>query len=246
MVCALTMTACAGATSAKKYGIEVVQEYPHDATSYTQGLFFDEEGKMCESAGLYGSSSYRKNIGIESGKCEKKIDFEDKYFIEGSCVLNGELFLLTWREHLAFVYDANSLEFKRAYKFPRQGWGLTTDGKQLIASDGSHLIHFLDTGFKRQRSIEVTLDGKKVRGLNELEWIDGKIWANVYLTDEILIINPGNGNVEGIIDCTGLLPRGLHDKNTDVLNGIACDGERIFLTGKCWPRLYEVKLVEKE
>ena len=244
-VCGLLMTACAGATGTKRYGVEVVKEYPHDVTSYTQGLFFDG-GTLNESAGRYGRSSYRKNIDLESGACERKIGFEDKYFIEGSCVLGGELFILTWREHLAFVYDADSLTFKRAHRFPRQGWGLTTDGKQLIASDGSHVIHFLDTQFKRLRHIEVTLDGEKVKYLNELEWIDGKIWANVYLTDNILIINPEDGTVEGIVNCKGLLPRKLREPETDVLNGIACDGQRIFLTGKCWPRLYEVKLVEKE
>ncbi|MBP5398276.1 MAG: glutaminyl-peptide cyclotransferase [Bacteroidales bacterium] len=238
------LTACAGSSAVRKYTVEVVAEYPHDTLSYTQGLFF-HNGRLQESAGEYGHSSFRKDVDLETGRCARRLDFEAQYFAEGSTVLGGELFILTWLEHVAFVYDADSLIFKRAHRFPRQGWGLTTDGKQLIASDGSHQLHFLDTQFKRLRSIEVTLDGKMLPRLNELEWIDGRIWANIYQSDRIAIINPSDGKVEGLIDCKGLLPKQLRTKGTDVLNGIATDGGRIFLTGKNWPRLYEVKLVEK-
>lgn len=244
MACVLTMTACAGPSAVRKYTVEVVKEYPHDTLSYTQGLFF-HNGRLQESAGGYGQSSFRKDIDLATGRCTRRMDFDAKYFAEGSAELGGELFILTWLEHVAFVYDADSLVFKRAHRFPRQGWGLTTDGKQLIASDGSHQLHFLDRQFKRLRSIEVTLEGKKLPQLNELEWIDGRIWANIYQSDRIAIIHPSSGAVEGIIDCKGLLPKHLRTKDTDVLNGIATDGKSIFLTGKNWPRLYEVKLVEK-
>ena len=240
----LTLSSCAPA-GVQQYRLEVVAEYPHDTEAYTQGLFF-QDGKLQESAGNYGRSSFRKNIDLESGTCERKLDFEDKYFIEGCCVLDGELFILTWREAVIFVYDAATLEFKRAHRYPRQGWGLTTDGRQLIASDGSSRLYFFDKQIKLARKVEVTMDEKPVLYLNELEWIDGKIWANVYQEDYIVIINPDNGKVEGKVDCRGLLPRSLRTRNTDVLNGIAYDGRRIFLTGKYWPRLYEIKLQPKQ
>ncbi len=241
---ALALTAC-GVENVQQYKVQVINEHPHDIEAYTQGLFF-QNGMLQESAGGYGKSSFRKNVNLESGACERKLDFEDKYFIEGSCVLDGELFILTWREAVLFVYDATTLEFKRAHRYPRQGWGLTTDGKQLISSDGSSRLYFFDKQIKLARKIEVTMDEKPVLYLNELEWIDGKIWANVYQEDYIVIINPDNGKVEGKVDCRGLLPRSLKKRNTDVLNGIAYDGERIFLTGKYWPRLYEIRLVEKK
>ena len=239
-----TLTSCAS-VGVQQYKLEVVNEYPHDTEAYTQGLFF-QDGILQESAGGYGHSSFRKNINLESGACERKLDFESKYFVEGSCVLDGELFILTWCEAVVFVYDAATLEFKRAHRYPRQGWGLTTDGKQLIASDGSSRLYFFDKQFKLLRKIEVALDEKPVFYLNELEWIDGKIWANVYQEDYIVIIHPESGKVEGKVDCRGLLPRSLRTRDTDVLNGIACDGQRIFLTGKNWPRLYEIKLLEKK
>ena len=244
VLAALALTAC-GVESVQQYKLEIIHEYPHDTEAYTQGLFF-QNGILQESTGGYGHSSFRRNINLESGGCERKLDFDSKYFIEGSCVLDGELFILTWREAAVFVYDANTLAFKRAHRYPRQGWGLTTDGKQLIASDGSARLYFFDKQFKLLRKTEVTLDEKPVIYLNELEWIDGKIWANVYQEDYVVIINPENGKVEGKIDCRGLLPRSLKTGNTDVLNGIAYDGQRIFLTGKNWPRLYEIKLLKKE
>ena len=240
----LAVSACAPA-GVQQFKLQVVNEYPHDIEAYTQGLFF-QDGMLQESAGGYGKSSFRKNVDLESGACERKLDFENKYFVEGSCMLDGELFILTWQEAVIFVYDAATLEFKRAHRYPRQGWGLTTDGRQLISSDGSSRLYFFDRNIKLARKIEVTMDEKPVLYLNELEWIDGKIWANVYQEDYLVIINPENGKVEGKVDCRGLLPRSLRTRSTDVLNGIAYDGERIFLTGKYWPRLYEIRLEEKK
>ena len=145
---------------------------------------------------------------------------------------------------MIFIYDATTLEYRSTYSYPREGWGLTTDGKSLISSDGSSRIYFLTPELKFERSINVTLNGRAVRYLNELEWIDGRIWANVYTTDTIVIINPDTGIVEATVDCEGLLPERLRTSDTDVLNGIAVDSEgRIFMTGKNWPELYEVKLV---
>ncbi|MDE6146821.1 MAG: glutaminyl-peptide cyclotransferase [Bacteroidales bacterium] len=239
------IASCADA-KVRHYVIETVAEYPHDTESYTQGLFF-VDGQMYESTGLHGKSSFRK-IDIETGKAIEKLDFDKKYFVEGSSVLGGELFILTWESRVAFIYDAATMEYKSTWKYPREGWGLTTDGKQLIASDGSATLYFMDSRFNVQRKVQVTFEGRPVGLLNELEWIDGKIWANVYTSNEIVIIDPKDGKVSGIIDCRGLLPRALRRPSTDVLNGIAIDDAtgKIYLTGKNWPRLYEIRLVEKK
>ena len=181
---------------------------------------------------------------MQSGQALTKLPFNKKYFVEGSVILGDKLYILTWTNKVVFIYDANTLEYRSTYSYPREGWGLTTDGKSLISSDGSSRIYFLTPELKFERSINVTLNGRAVRYLNELEWIDGRIWANVYTTDTIVIINPDTGIVEATVDCEGLLPERLRTYDTDVLNGIAVDSEgRIFLTGKNWPELYEVKLV---
>lgn len=235
---------CAGCSArVKQYKVEVVKEYPHDTGAYTQGLFFDG-GRFFESTGQFGESSFRE-VELATGKVLSKMNFQQKYFGEGSVMLGGNLYILTWLNKVAFVYDAETLEYKQTYSYPREGWGLTTDGKSLIASDGSSRLYFLSPEFKQERYVDVKMDGRAVRNLNELEYIDGKVWANVYMTDLIVIINPSDGTVEASIDCTGLLPRNLREPRTDVLNGIAQDPAtgKIYLTGKYWPRLYEVRLV---
>lgn len=230
----------------REYKVQVVKEYPHDASSYTQGLFF-HKGQMYESTGQYGSSTFRV-VDMESGKPLKKLDFNKKYFAEGSVVMGENLYILTWESKVAFVYDANTLSYKSTYSYPREGWGITTDGKQLIASDGSQKLYFMDGSYNVKKTVNVTLNGRPLRLLNELEYIDGKVWANVYTSDIIVIINPDSGVVEATIDCTGLLPKQLTGPDTDVLNGIAYnpDTKKIYLTGKNWKRLYEIKLVEKK
>lgn len=240
----LVLVSCAEA-KVKEYGLQVVAEYPHDTGSYTQGLFF-HEGNMYESTGVYGKSTFRL-VDLKTGEALKRLDFGKKYFVEGSVILNDNLYILTWESRLAFVYDAKTLEYKSTWKYPREGWGITTDGKHLIASDGSANLYFMDENFAQKRKVLVTVDGRPVRFLNELEYIDGKIWANIYTSDEIVIINPKDGRVEGVIDCRGLLPKSLKTVTTDVLNGIAYDPqtEKIYLTGKNWPKLYEIELVEK-
>lgn len=239
------LLSCADA-KVKEYRLEVVQEYPHDTESYTQGLFF-HEGNMYESTGLHGKSTFRK-VDILTGEALEKMNFDKKYFVEGSVVMGDNLYILTWESRIAFVYDAKTLEYKSSWKYPREGWGITTDGNQLIASDGTANLYFMDENFALDRKVIVKYEEAPVRFLNELEYIDGKIWANVYTADEIVIINPKDGRVEGVIDCRGLLPKNLHTSSTDVLNGIAYDpeNENIYLTGKNWPRLYEVKLIEKK
>jgi glutamine cyclotransferase len=223
-----------------------VAEYPHDTESYTQGLFFND-GQMYESTGLHGKSTFRM-VDMQTGKALKRLDFDDKYFVEGSVMWKGNLYILTWETKMAFVYDAETLEYKSTWKYPREGWGITTDGKQLIASDGSANLYFMNENFALDRKVRVTVEDRPVRFLNELEYIDGKIWANVYTSDDIVIINPKDGRIQGVVDCRGLLPEKLRTPVTDVLNGIAynpADG-KIYLTGKNWPKLYEVRLVEKK
>ena len=243
---ALGMFACLGCSAkVREYRIETVNEYAHDRGAYTQGLFFNG-GRLYESTGQYGESTLRI-VDLETGEVERRLDFNRKYFVEGSVILGDKLYVLTWTNRVAYVYDAATLEYEGAYSYPRDGWGLTTDGKSLIASDGSSRVYFLTPEFQLERSVNVKMDGRPLRNLNELEWIDGKIWANVYLTDMIAIINPADGTVEATVDCSGLLPKSLRTRDTDVLNGIALDPAtgKIYLTGKYWPRLYEVKLVEK-
>ena len=188
----------------ERYKIEVVKAYPHDTGSYTQGLFW-HDGSLYESTGLNGKSTFRK-VDLQSGQALTKLPFNKKYFVEGSVILEDKLYILTWTNKVIFIYDANTLEYRSTYSYPREGWGLTTDGKSLISSDGSSRIYFLTPELKFERSINVTLNGRAVRYLNELEWIDGRIWANVYTTDTIVIINPDTGIVEATVDCEGLLP----------------------------------------
>lgn len=234
-----------GDKAVKEYNVEVVAKYPHDTQSYTQGLFF-QDGQMYESTGIKGKSTFRK-IELETGNSLKRLDFDSKYFLEGSVMFKDNLYILTWETKVAFVYDAETLGYKSTWKYPREGWGLTTDGKQLIASDGSSTLYFMDENFALQRRVIVKYEDRPVRWLNELEYINGKIWANVYMTDDIVIINPKDGRVEGIIDCRGLLPKQLRTPETDVLNGIAYNPEdgKIYITGKNWPELYEIRIVEK-
>jgi len=243
IIAATAFVSCS--TIKKDYTVEVIAEYPHDVHAYTQGLFF-HDGHFYESTGQCGKSNFRE-VNLETGEVIRKFDLPAEYFGEGSIILGDKLYYLTWESYKAFVYNAETWEMEGSYKYPREGWGLTTDGKQLIASDGSNKIYFLDENYKFIRKISVTLNEKPVRWLNELEWIDGKIWANIYMTDMIVIINPHNGKVESTIDCKGLLPDKLRKKDTDVLNGIAYDkaNGKIYLTGKNWPRLYEIKLVKK-
>lgn len=243
IVLSLFASSCVNA-KVRQYKAQVVAEYPHDRTSYTQGLFF-YEGQMYESTGLNGKSTFRK-VDIRTGKALFRLNFDRRYFLEGSVEKDGNIFMLTWQNNVAFVYDAKTLKYKKSYSYPREGWGLTTDGKSLIASDGSANLYFLDDDFRTARKVTVRLNGRPVNDLNELEYIDGKIWANVYLTDLIVIVNPADGNVEATVDCSGMLPSRLRYDDTDVLNGIAYNplNGKIYLTGKNWCRLYEIKLAE--
>ena len=244
ILCLVVAAVSCGTTKVRQYSVRVVKEYPHDVTSYTQGLFFHGDS-LYESTGQYGESTFR-TVDLETGEALSRMDFSRKYFIEGSVIFGEDLYILTWESKVAFRYDAATHKYKSSVSYPREGWGLTTDGKQLIASDGSSFLYFMDADLNVQRRQRVTMDGKSVSYLNELEYIDGKIWANVYTSDTIVIIDPADGKVEATVDCRGLLPYRERTAETDVLNGIAVDRDgRIFLTGKKWPRMYEIELVKK-
>ena len=239
------LCACVSSAQVRQYMVKVQQQYPHDVTSFTQGLFFDE-GQLYESTGLYGMSTFRK-VDLATGKALRKLDFSDKYFVEGSVTLGDSLYILTWTSRVAFIYDKNTLEYIATRSYPRAGWGLTTDGESLIASDGSSRLYFMDKELRVKKTLNVKLHGKPLKYLNELEYIDGKIWANVYTTGMIVIIDPQTGLTEAVVDCSGLLPARLRTSETDVLNGIAHNSitGKTYITGKKWPLLFEITLEEK-
>jgi glutamine cyclotransferase len=228
-----------------QYTYEVVHVWPHDRGAFTQGLLY-LDGVLYESTGLNGESSLRK-VELETGKVLKKISLPQQYFAEGLALKDNKLFQLTWQEHKCFVYDLATFEQKKEFTYPTEGWGLTTDGQQLVLSDGSAKIRFLDPDtFEVKRTIDVTAGGKPVPYLNELEYVKGEIFANIWTTSYIVRIDPANGQVVGIIDLTGLLPP--EDRaGTDVLNGIAYDPatDCLFVTGKHWPKLFEIRLKPK-
>lgn len=225
-------------------GYRVIHTYPHDHNAFTQGLIF-VDGHLYESTGEDGHSSLRM-VDLATGRVLQDAPLENKYFAEGLTNWGSTLVQLTWLSHVGFVYDRFSFRLLRTFKYNYEGWGLTQDGKNLIESDGSSTLRFLNpTTFKVVRSIYVTDRGKAVQELNELEYIHGEIYANVWHTDRIARISPVTGQVLGWIDLAGLLPPDKHPGPEGVLNGIAYDAahDRLFVTGKLWPLLFEIKVV---
>jgi glutaminyl-peptide cyclotransferase len=225
------------------YTYEVIVTWPHDRAAFTQGLVF-RDGALLESTGLNEHSSLRE-VELKTGRVLKQISVPNEFFAEGLAVLNGHAFQLTWRNGRAFVYDVDTFRKEREFTYEGEGWGLTTDGHSLILSDGTNRIRFIDPEtFRVVRTIEVSAAGKPVDQLNELEWINGEIFANVWQTDRVVRIDPTSGQVRGVIDFSGLLPAGERVVGTDVLNGIAYDPatDRLFVTGKKWPKIFEVRL----
>jgi glutaminyl-peptide cyclotransferase len=226
------------------YGYSIVRSYPHDPEAFTEGLEF-RDGFLYESTGLNGKSSIRK-VKLETGEVVQNRNISRDYFGEGITFWKDDLFELTWISGVAFVYDAKTFELKKSFNYTGEGWALTHNASELIMSDGTPELRFIDPAtFKEGRRLTVTDAGVPVRYLNELEWIKGEIYANVYTTDYIARIDPSNGHVTGWIDLRGMLPR-QNDGNT-VPNGIAYDaaGDRLFVTGKYWPKLFEIKLTSR-
>ncbi len=230
----------------RRYGYEVVNVYPHDENAFTQGLVF-YDGHLYESTGLRGRSSLRK-VELQTGTVLVSTPLHDNHFGEGLAVCQDRILQLTWQARVGFVYDPEGLTLVDSFTYESEGWGLTCDGVRLIMSDGSPRLYFRQPeSFRVEYYVNVHDETTPVERLNELEFIDGMVYANVWQTDRIAIIDPADGLVTGWIDLSGLLDTMEVTARVDVLNGIAYDaaGDRLFVTGKLWPWLFEIRLVER-
>jgi glutamine cyclotransferase len=231
------------APPAPQYGFRVVKTYPHDRSAFTQGLEY-RDGFLYEGTGQVGRSTLRK-VKLETGDVLQSYDLPQPFFGEGITVLPQQILQLTWQSQTGFIYDKTNFRVVKSFSYPGEGWGMTNDGKQIYMSDGTAQIRVWDlASLKEIKRINVSDMGKPVTQLNELEFVRGEIWANVWQTDRIARISPGDGRVLGWIDLTDILPKAERSNSDAVLNGIAYDAttDRIFVTGKLWPKLFEIKL----
>ena len=223
---------------------EVIATYPHDPSAFTQGLTINQ-GKLYESTGPYGNSSLRR-VHLESGRIEKILELGENYFGEGITIFGKKLYQLTWRSRIGFVYDLETFDVVNTFGFSGEGWGLTNDNQHLIVSDGSSSVRFLDPEtFNVIKRINVKENNLPVTQLNELEYINGEIWANIWHEDRIARISPRTGEILGWVDLSDLYPRSSRG-NENVMNGIAFDQktQNLFITGKNWPSLFEIKVTQ--
>lgn len=243
--CAASLSAQSAAAAKHMDAYQVVHVYPHDASAFTQGLVF-ADGHLYESTGLNGRSSVRM-VDLSTGQIQKNYDVPADYFAEGLTVWGNTLVQLTWQSHKGFVYDREKFALLKTFDYEGEGWGLTHDASQLIMSDGSAYLRFLDPKtFRETRRIHVVDEsGKPVENLNELEYIRGEIYANIWKSDEIIRISPRTGKVLGWLDLASIIDKKELTNRDAVLNGIAYDaaGDRLFITGKLWPRLFEIKVL---
>jgi glutamine cyclotransferase len=233
------------AEAPKVYGFSIVNEYPHDPGAFTQGLVY-HEGYFYESTGQIGRSSLRK-VEVETGKVVQKLDLERQYFGEGMTIYNNKIYQLTWKKKVGFVYDLDSFELEKTFDYgqSKEGWGLTHNNEHLIKTDGSERMWFLDPEtLQEKKFIETYTNKRKAEKLNELEFINGKIYANIWQQNSILIVNPVNGAIEAIVNLKGLQRKAGQEGEDNVLNGIAYDQEkdRLFVTGKNWNKVFEIRI----
>jgi glutamine cyclotransferase len=244
----LVLWALSGALASRAavpiYDVDVVHAYPHDVSAFTEGLFY-LNGVLYESTGLEGHSTIRK-VRLETGEVLQKLDIPPQYFGEGIVNWRGHLISLTWKSQVGFVFDLATFKLQRQFHYDGEGWALTRNDSEIIMSDGTPELRFLNPDtLKETHRLRVTIEGRSVPNVNELEWIKGEIFANVWQTNWILRIDPRDGHVLGLIDLGGLLKASdVVPGQTDVLNGIAYDakGDRLFVTGKNWPKLFEIRL----
>lgn len=225
-------------------GYRILHTYPHDPNAYTQGLIF-EDGHFYESTGINGRSSLRE-VDPQTGHVIREYDLPSQYFGEGLTDWGNTLVQITWKSHTGFVYDRATFRLLRTFHYAGEGWGLTHDARYLILSDGTSTLRFLDPdSFDQVRTVTVTDHGKPVQRINELEYIDGEIYANIWFSNKIARISPETGRVLGWIDLAGILPVVELRSNDAVLNGIAWDAadKRLFVTGKLWPKLFEIRVI---
>jgi glutaminyl-peptide cyclotransferase len=226
------------------FGYRVVNEYPHDRHAFTEGLAY-VDGVLYEGTGLYGESTLRR-VDLQTGEVLQAVGLSKEYFGEGISVLGDRIYQLTWKTGVCLVLDRETFELQKAFTYETEGWGLTTDGERLIMSDGTNRLFIRDPEtFAVLDTIDVYDGAQAISNLNELEVVDGEIWANVWQTDRIARIDPDTGQVTGWIDLTGLLSEKDRKRQVDVLNGIAYDPgtDRLFVTGKLWPKLFEIEVV---
>ncbi len=224
----------------------VVAEYPHDKNAFTQGLIV-HQGIMFEGTGQQGKSQLRQ-VDLKTGRALKAVALPARFFGEGIAIAEEELFQLTWKSRVCFVYDPKTLELKRTVRYPGEGWGLTFDGQSLIMSDGSSTLRFYDPKtFKLRKRIAVKDRGRPIKNLNELEYINGEVWANIWYEDKMIRIDPQSGRVIAWIDLKGLKPASLRFKREAVYNGIAfdADAKKLYVTGKNWPKLFEIEIISR-
>lgn len=243
-----TRSAAAEPMQTPIYSYQIVQTYPHDPAAFTQGLIY-ADGNLYEGTGLYGASSLRR-VDLETGEVIQIANLAAQYFGEGITLWDDRLIQLTWRSQMGFVYDRQTFAKLAEFKYPTEGWGLTHNGELLIMSDGTDTLYFLDPHtFEEVKRVRVQDQGTPIDRLNELEYVNGEVFANVWFSDRIARIAPDTGDVVGWLDLTGLLePDAINGDNPDaVLNGIAYDaaGDRLFVTGKLWPKLFEIELIKK-
>ena len=244
LLACLAMTSIATGNSPRIFDYVAKDSRAIDRDHFTQGLLIWDDA-LWVSSGLYGES-FVARYDWPSMANRQVTQLPNQYFSEGLAELNGRIYVLTWRSQKLLVLDPNSMKIIESYHMPGEGWGVTSDGSQLWISDGTHRLSVWKNN-KIKQTIEVTYDGKRVSRLNELEWINGEIWANVWLTNQIVRIDPTSGIITSIIDLHGLLPRDKRQRDTDVLNGIAVDPKTgaIWLGGKRWPSLFNIELIER-
>ena len=226
------------------YTYKVINTYPHDRSAFTEGLVF-EDGVLYEGTGLHGHSTLRR-VKLETGEILQIRELPPQFFGEGVTIYGNKIIQLTWQSHIGFVYDKYSFKLLQEFNYPDEGWGITHDGKHLIMSDGTENLHFLNPEtFEEIIQIEVSANDIPVTRINELEYIQGEIYANIWQTERIARIDPLTGQVVGWIDLKGILSPEDHSGTVDVLNGIAYDAknDRLFVTGKFWPKLFEIELM---
>ena len=240
----IAVSSTAAPPSVETQGYRIVHVYPHDPRAFTQGLVY-VDGHLYESTGLRGQSSLRM-VDLDTGRTLQKYDLPEQYFGEGLTDWGSTLIQITWESHKAFVYDRFTFSLIKTFPYEGEGWGITHDGKQLIMSDGTSYLRFLDPQtFRETRRIRVVgANGQGIEDLNELEYVHGEIYANVWHSDRIARISPKNGKLLGWIDLSGLRDPTTTANPDAVLNGVAYDAkdDRLFVTGKLWPKLYEIKV----
>lgn len=240
---AYSLTHAPESTAPRHYTCEIIAEYPHDSAAFTQGLLF-ADGFLYESTGMYGASSLRQ-VELESGHVVRQKDLAQEFFGEGLALVGERLIQLTWKEQAAFIYRRDTFEPDGQFSYTGEAWGLAFDGSHLVMSDGTEVLRFRDPDtFAEIRQVRVEDDGIPVRRLNELEYVRGEIYANIWQTDRIARIDPDSGRLLGWVDLTALRAALANSEPVDVLNGIAYDpdGDRLFVTGKRWPKLFEIRL----